>query len=255
MLVAISVIVFATSCVSGLVGAGGTIIMVPAVIYILPALGGARLDTHVVTSLGLVQGIAVGVGGGYRHWRGDRLNLKLLRTYGPAIACGGVLGAFAAAKTSSLALLVVFAVVTSAATILLWANPRVVEGSTTAGRAIVVGIVFFAIGCLGGLIGVGAGFLTVPLLLYWLGVDIRAAAGTALVFTLLLCFPSLAARAATGQVNWTISGVTAICGIVGAFLGSMLSERLPVRPLRLGLSVVMTAFALRMWLEILFAVG
>jgi len=244
--------VLVTSYFSGLVGAGGTLIMIPSLIYVVPFLSGRHLDIHVITSLGLVQGITVGVGGGYQHWRKNRLSVTSLETYGGVLAFGGILGAWASAKASPIALVAVLALLASVAATFLAINPQLGTHQRTVGRSIVAGILFLVVGFVGGLVGVGAGFLTAPLLIYWLGLDMRTASATALVFTLILCAPALTARAVTGQVDWSLAGVTAACAVLGAAFGSIHSGRFAPEVLRFGLAAVTTALALKMWVSIAF---
>lgn len=99
----------------------------------------------------------------------------------------------------------------------------------TLARAAVIGL--FA-GVLSGYVGVGGGFIMVPLFTSKLQLTMKQATGTSLVGVGLLVLPALIAQVVLGNVNW-VAGLACIAGSVpGAALGAKLQTRIPERMLR-----------------------
>lgn len=86
-----------------------------------------------------------------------------------------------------------------------------------------------AAGLLSGLVGVGGGVVIVPALVFFLGLTQHQAQGTSLF---ILSLPVLVLAVynywSTGNVNWRYGLIIASTFIVGSFLGSKLSLKIPV---------------------------
>jgi hypothetical protein len=95
-----------------------------------------------------------------------------------------------------------------------------------------------AIGVLAGLfsgfLGLGGGFVVVPLLVRYAGYSMKRAVGTSLIAIALLAVPSAITHAALGHIDWAI-GLALVVGIVpGAVVGARFSLGANDRGLRLG---------------------
>lgn len=87
-------------------------------------------------------------------------------------------------------------------------------------------------GVLSGYVGVGGGFIMVPLFLSKLNLPMKRASGTSLVAVGILVLPALATQIVLGNVSW-FAGLACIVGsIPGATLGAKLQTRVPERALR-----------------------
>ena len=87
-------------------------------------------------------------------------------------------------------------------------------------------------GVVSGYVGVGGGFIMVPLMCSWLGVSMRCASGTSLIAILILAIPGVIAQTALGNVNYLAGALLAIGSIPGAIIGARLTKRVPERTLR-----------------------
>jgi uncharacterized membrane protein YfcA len=92
-----------------------------------------------------------------------------------------------------------------------------------------------AVGSLAGLLGVGGGFITVPLMVYWLKIPLRVAIGTSLLFIFITSLGTLWAKFSVGHIHVPITLLVLSGSIVGALIGPYVSRRIPVRLLRLAL--------------------
>ncbi|MBQ3301458.1 MAG: sulfite exporter TauE/SafE family protein [Eggerthellaceae bacterium] len=87
-------------------------------------------------------------------------------------------------------------------------------------------------GIISGFVGVGGGFIMVPLMLSVVGLPMRLASGTSLVAVTILALPATVTQAMLGNIDY-LAGIAVACGsIPGAVLGASLSKRLPERTLR-----------------------
>ena len=97
--------------------------------------------------------------------------------------------------------------------------------------AIGAGIGLFA-GLASGYVGVGGGFIMVPLMMALLHVPMKLTSGTSLIAVMILAVPGVITQALLGNINW-IAGIAVACGSMpGATLGAKLIPRVPERTLR-----------------------
>lgn len=98
-----------------------------------------------------------------------------------------------------------------------------------------------------GLTGGGGAIFAVPLLIYALGVDPRAAIGVSLVTVGLTSFVGFAQRLRLGAVEIRTGLLFAVAGMLTAPFGSWLAARLPESLLLVAFALVMLIIAARMW--------
>ncbi len=96
--------------------------------------------------------------------------------------------------------------------------------------ALVIGL---AAGILSGFVGVGGGFIIVPLLCSVLGMNMKQAAGTSLLAVLCLATPAAIAQVISGNVDIPLACAVIVGSVVGAVLGQKAGAKLPDRALRL----------------------
>ena len=94
-----------------------------------------------------------------------------------------------------------------------------------------------AIGLIAGLasgyVGVGGGFIMVPLMLSIIGIPMRKASGTSLIAVMILAIPGVIEQAIIGNINY-LAGIAVVVGsIPGAVLGARLVTKVPERALRI----------------------
>jgi uncharacterized membrane protein YfcA len=97
----------------------------------------------------------------------------------------------------------------------------------------------FAIGVLGGAVGVILGTLRMPALVRSVGLDVRRAAGTNLVVGFLLGVAGFATYAAGEGVDWDVLAAGLAGALPGGWLGARATGRISENALRLALGVVL----------------
>ena len=94
-----------------------------------------------------------------------------------------------------------------------------------------------AIGLIAGLasgyVGVGGGFIMVPLMLSIIGIPMRKASGTSLIAVMILAIPGVIEQGIIGNINY-LAGIAVVIGTIpGAVIGAKLVTKVPERTLRL----------------------
>jgi uncharacterized protein len=245
--------------VAGMLGVGGAIVMVPLLLYVPPLLGLPPLDMKSVAGIQMVQVLAAAVSGVVAHQRLRAVHGELAGVGGPTMAAASFAGAVVSRALTDRTLLLVFALMTTAALALLFvrterAGSSALAGPLTLARGRVV-LVCSSVGLLAGLVGAGGAFLLVPLLVTVVGVPIRVTIGTSLAITAVSAVTGFAGKLITGQIPWGPAVLVALGAVPGAQLGALASRRLSGEWLRRSLLVVVLLTALRVWWDLLAGRG
>jgi uncharacterized membrane protein YfcA len=241
--------------VAGLLGVGGAIVMIPLLLYVPSFLGVGTLDMKSVAGITMVQVFVAAVSGVIAHRRGRAVHWPLVWIGGVSMAGGSLAGALASKYTSQRFLLVIFALMATAATGLVAVRMESLELPIFAEhvrfsrpRAAMVSL---GVGLGAGLVGAGGAFLLVPLLVALVGIPLRVTIGSSLGITALASAAGLAGKVVTGQVPWSLALAVAVGAVPGAQLGARVSRRIPTRLLKATLFVIVAATAVGTWWDLL----
>lgn len=103
-------------------------------------------------------------------------------------------------------------------------------------------------GVMGGLLGVGGGFIMVPLQVLWAGVPQRQANATSLVAIIpiaLAALPIYYFTRGTPEVDLRFALLLVVGSGVGAYIGARMLRLIPERPLAIGVAVVLVVLAVK----------
>lgn len=92
-------------------------------------------------------------------------------------------------------------------------------------------------GVLSGYVGLGGGFLMVPMMMQLLHLPMRQISGTSLIGVLILAIPGTITQAMLGNVDWTVGLSVSLGAIPGAYFGSKLMPKVPEIALRFGFGI------------------
>jgi uncharacterized protein len=202
-----------------------------------------------VAGITIVQVFAAALLGFLVHRRSQATRPQVVRWMGPGMAVGAAVGGVASKYATLTVLEAAFVVLALAAAPLLFVPPPADEiGAGPArefSRRLAVGTAVW-IGLLSGLVGVGGAFLTIPVMIYFLGVPTRAAIGSSLGVVLISSLAGLVAKLSTGQIVLPWAAALCVGALPGSWSGATVSRRVPARGLRLLLAVLVLATALRM---------
>ncbi|OIJ64323.1 sulfite exporter TauE/SafE family protein [Streptomyces mangrovisoli] len=221
----------------GALGGGGSVLTVPALIYLLGFTPVAATTAGLII-VGVTSATALSAQARDGHVRWRTGLLFAAAGTGPAMLGGALAGRLPAAV-----LTLAFAVLAAVAAVRMLRprTPRESGAPVRAGRAAAAGA---GLGAVTGVLGVGGGFLAVPALVDVVGLRMRAAVGTSLLVITVNSFAALAMRAGTAHgLDWAVIGPFAGAAILGAWDGRRLSAKLPGATLQRVFAVVLLAVA------------
>jgi len=224
---------------AGLLGVGGGLIIVAALVWLLPAQGvPAASVMHVALATSLASIILTGLASARAHHQRGSVLWPSVRWLVPGLLLGGLLGAGIADQLDGTTLrygVATFCLL--AATQLAFGTPRGGAERLDEPRGPLLSAAGLAIGGLSALVGIGGGSMTVPLLV-WLGtppvraVGTSAACGVAIGLASALGYallgPPMGALPAgsVGYVYLPAAAGIAIASVACAPLGARIAHRL-----------------------------
>jgi uncharacterized protein len=222
-LIAVLVWSFAVSFFGGLVGLVLGNLRLPLIVLVAssPAAGaGANVA---------ISGAAA-LTAGYGHWRGGRISWRLFWWMAPTSLVGAIVGGLISGVLPNRVLLGAISVVVLYGAVEVWRYQRPkadeVDRVPTQRELLVnAALVGFAVGVLGGLVGLILGSLRLPAMVRWAGVSTYAAVGTNAAVGAVVGVGGLIGHLPSG-IDWGILAVGAAAAMPAAYLGSRFTGRL-----------------------------
>ncbi|WP_055587430.1 sulfite exporter TauE/SafE family protein [Peterkaempfera griseoplana] len=229
----------------GGLGGGGSMLAVPALIYLLGfAPAQATTAALLIVAVTSVTGLVTHAWAGRVRWRTG----ALFAVAGlPAAAAAGALSSAipGALLTAAFALLAAVAAWRMLAGRRRTAQPR----AAGPGRSAATGA---GLGAVTGLLGVGGGFLAVPALVSVLALPMAEAVGTSLLVITANSAAALAPRlGSAGSIDWAVVGPFTATAVLGAWDGKRLADKLSGAALQRLFAVALLAVAALMLLDTL----
>lgn len=250
----------------GALGGGGSILTVPALVYLLGQ------DTRSATTGSLLIVGVTALAGLAAHAREGRVRVAQGLVFGVLGVAGSWVGSRLSASVPPNVLLTAFSALMLVVAAVMYARSRgsrhtpadtatdaatgAVDVSQTPvvsfaplridrTRALRVLVTATAVGLLTGFFGVGGGFAVVPALVLALGFAMPVAVGTSLLVIAVNSASALLARAGQGMhLDWVLLGTFTLAAIVGSVLGGRVASRVPPRTLSRAFTVLLVLVAL-----------
>lgn len=236
MLVVAAVLATIIGLFLGMLGAGGGILMVPTLTYVI----GLPPKRAIATSLLVVA--TTSLFAMTQHARNGKVRYKTGLVFGGAAMLGAYAGGRVASFVPASALLFGLAFIMMLSSIAMLRGRRDAPGRTMSlakGCTIGVGVGFVA-----GMVGAGGGFLIVPALVFFGGMGVADAIGTSLLVVTMQSFAAVVGHLSHETIDLELVAVIGVCAIGGSFLGTRLSKRIPPERLRVGFACVVALMAL-----------
>ena len=243
----------------GALGGGGSILAVPALVYLLHQ-SPAQATTGSLVVVGVTSLI-----GAITARRAGNVLLARGATFGVVAIGGAILGARASTHVDDDVLLATFAaLMLLVGSLMAWrllhhrtagahvARPALDDPIITFSptfacacpRALKVLVTATLVGLLTGFLGVGGGFLVVPALLLALALPLPYAAGTSLVVIAITSAAALATRAGFGSApDWGVVLILTIASALAAVAGARLADRVQTHRLSAAFTVLVLSVA------------
>ena len=235
--------------VSGLLGVGGAIVLIPMLLYLPPLFGVGPFDMVAVGGMTIVQVLAASLAGMLTHRQQGHFSWRVVWPMAAAIGVGAAVGGLAANWVPERGLLGTFAVLAIASVVLMLLPVRAQAGEAEVPAGFnpwMAAGVAGGVGIVSGLMGAGGAFLMAPLMRTVLNLPMRLIIGTSLGIVLVSAVAGTLAKGLTGQIPWSAAGILVVGALVGAPLGAKVSSRVPAHVLRWFLATAIGLTALKM---------
>lgn len=190
---------------AGLLGVGGGIVIVPVLYHLFGMIGmDESIKMHVAVGTSLASIVPTSITSIRSHMKRDAVDRDLLRSWGPWVALGVVIGSALAAFARGEVLTAVFAVFALVIALHMAFTPESLRIADHPPRGVVKGMVATFIGGFSAMMGIGGGTLTVPTLVLC-NYPIRRAVGTSAAVGLIIAVPGTLGFIAGG---WNVPFLT-----------------------------------------------
>ncbi len=235
------------SFLSGLLGIGGGLVLTPFLLYLPPLVGGVAIPVKIVTGLTIVQAISGSALGTLRHRSYGNVSSRLVWLMGPPSAIAAVVGAFLSRDLADNVILIIFAILAFAGSIMLLlpVTPRDEPAEDIRADPRLAIPIALVLGFFGGIVGIGGIAFIIAALVYILRVPPRIAIGSSLGIGLFAAVGALIGKAATAQIDPPLAAIVFISALVASPIGAAVSVRTQPRALLAILSVVVILAAIR----------
>lgn len=254
---------FVSGVLSGMFGIGGGLVTTPAIRLLL---GGSALSA-VATPLPVI--VPTAIAGASSYVRHDLADVPAGLQLGGWGALSAVAGALLATRVGGGPLLVITAIVLAVAAfdmirqaqqtpVAAEGSVRVVEGDAARGIPTPESLPRFrtsvpalaaagiATGLYSGLLGLGGGFVLVPLLIRAFGFPPKRAIGTSLVAIAILAVPGTLTHLAVGNIDVPLALALSLTVIPGSLVGARVTRAASDRAVRLGFAGLLVFAAVMM---------
>ena len=230
--------------ISGFFGIGGGTVVMP----VMMALG---YDVKSAAGISVMQMFIVSLFGSYLNYRAGRLRLDSGIAVGLGGLCGASLSGFIV-KYSPEIVLEIGLLLTLAISFLKLFSTNVASGGNANPHGAVLFFIGFAIGAIALSMGVGGAVFLTPVLVGFLGVDIKRAVCMGLFFIVFGSFSALLSLSYNGHVDYERGALLAVGGLLGVYFGTSQAHRVRRETQKkwlLVLYVVLFALALKKVLQ------
>jgi uncharacterized protein len=223
----------------GLLGGGGSILTVPALVYVL----GLTPQVAVTTSL-VIVGVNSLIGTFFHRTQG--LNWRVALIFGGAGMVSSYFSAGLSKHIPANVLMILFALLMLVVGVILIRQKTVQSNihqvdDLNLWKVLIGGAI---VGILTGILGVGGGFLIVPALVLLVGMPVHHAVGTSLVVIAMNSFAGFLGHLDGVVLDIPLILTFIVAGVFGLFAGAQLGKRLDAARLRKTFSVFIISLAL-----------
>ena len=221
----------------GALGSGGSIVTLPILVYV----AGIAPKSAVGMSMAIVGGTSFL--GCFFHWRSGNFLLRPMLLFSATGIVGAYIGSIGTHLVSSSVLMLLFAGLMVVVGTLMLAGVKLGSASDitcSVYRCISAG---FGVGLVTGFLGVGGGFLIVPALVWFAGLDARRAIGTSLGIIAVNSVSGLIGQLRYSHWDWLLTAEFLACSLIGMSLGVPIARRAPDRALRKAFAIAVLGVA------------
>ena len=235
---------FAAGVLGSIIGLGGGIIIVPILTFLgfSPALTASN-SIFAVFSNAIASSISYAKQRRIEYSIGLRLGLLSIP--------GTIVGAFVSSDITPTLFKILFALILISASIYIFSKRKIEPKNYNLSKQIMILAIaasFFA-GIISGLFGVGGGIIFVPLMVLAMGLSMKKAAPTSQFILLFASGTALITHTLLGHPDFYQALLLSIGAFVGGLVGARLSLEIKENSLKILISIVMIAAAVKLFID------
>ena len=234
--------------VSGLLGIGGAVILIPYILYVVPVFLSLRFSPFEATQISMFQVFFAAVAGYVTHRPQLLLPVRTLMFWGGSALIGSAIGGSLSRLLPGNQILILYLAEILLALYLLHRSPRPSEQTQerlSRRRRVWAPILMCGIGLVSGVLGIGGGFLYYPVMTGLLGYSTRVAVGSSLGIMIPMAFAGMVAKILPAGIFPNGALPVAIGALAGSIAGARLHPRLGPDKIRWGQTLLLSATFLR----------
>ena len=235
---------FVAGVLGSIVGLGGGIIAVPAMTF-------AGFPPALAASNSLFAAFSNSVASTVSYARQKRVEFGIGIKLGLMCVPGTILGAFISDVMTPVAFQILFAFVLISSAIYIFVKRAVDEKpyNRTALMMVISAGASFVAGIISSLFGIGGGIVFVPLMVIGIGIPMRKAAPTSQLILMFASLSGLLVHSALGHPDYLQALLLAIGAFGGGMLGARLSLEIKETKLKILVTIVLLAAAVKLIID------
>jgi uncharacterized membrane protein YfcA len=236
---------------TGLLSVGGGFILI-ACLLVIPPLFQIQLSMHSIAGFSIIQAFFATISGAFYYLKSKLIDRSIIIYLGFPAMFGGALGSFLAQFLSNSVLKVVFAIMATIASFMMFFPAKNLDNDDyvpTISKTLAI-IIGFSTGVLGGFIGLAAGFIFVPVILHVFKSSLRKAIGSSLVTCFLLALGGSVVKIGMQSVSLQMALFLISGGILGAQLGGRANKFVKTSMLKKMVALIIGIIAIKIFYDI-----
>ena len=235
---------FAAGVLGSMIGLGGGIVVVPVLTFF-------GFSPALAASNSLFAAFSNAVASSVSYAKQKRIEYSIGLKFGLLAIPGTVLGAFISHDITSSLFKILFGIVLIASSVYIFSRRKIEPKERNLSKQIMVlatGASFFA-GIISSLFGIGGGIVFVPLMVIVVRLSMKIAAPTSQFILLFVSASGMAVHALLGHPDFYQALLLAIGAFGGGLVGSRLSLEVEEKKLRILVTIVMVAAAIKLFID------
>lgn len=210
----------------GVLGSGGSIVMLPVLVYV----AGVPAQQAVSMSLAIVGGTSIV--GAYLHFRQGHYHWKATAIFSLSGVVGAFFGSMLTHLVSQQGLMLLFSglMLAVAVAMLRGRGDSDHKYECHVLRCVIIG---GCVGVLTGFLGVGGGFLIVPALVLFAGIETNKAVGASLAIIAFNSASGIVGHLRHAALDWRLTLLFLAVASIGMMIGTPIATRIPEQRLRI----------------------
>lgn len=226
---------------SGFLGLGGAVVMIPLMLNIPPLFNVGELTMKSVAGLSMVQAFFSSISGIIIHRKNHFIHYQILLYIGLSMGVSSLLGSYFSKYLDNEIILIIFAVIILLSMILLLlehnqnANEKLSDITVNKKLLIPTGVI---IGAISGIVGAGGGFILIPIMTKILKIPLKITIGTSLGIVFIGALFGSIGKILSFQVDYIALAPVVVGSLISAQLGARVSKITPPKILKIILFIV-----------------